>query len=55
MLTTKEIYEKRMTEIKQKISKLIDSDKVVLFMKGTPTFLNVVFPLKLLIYLTILG
>ena len=27
-----------MTEIKTKISKLIDSDKVVLFMKGTPDF-----------------
>ena len=37
-----------MEEIKDKIQKFIDTDNVVLFMKGTPDFRNVVFlPMQL--------
>ena len=43
-----------MTEIKTKISKLIDSDNVVLFMKGTPDFPQCGFSAQVVIYLIIL-
>ena len=38
MLTTKETEKDKMTKVNQKISKLIESDNVVLFMKGDTRF-----------------
>ena len=38
MLTTRRQKRDKMTKVNQKISKLIESDNVVLFMKGTPDF-----------------
>ena len=44
-----------MTEIKTKISKLIDSDNVVLFMKGTPDFPQCGFSAQVVDILNYLG
>ena len=44
-----------MTEIKTKISKLVDSDKVVLFMKGTPDFPQCGFSAQVVDILNYLG
>ena len=44
-----------MSEIKTKISKLIDSDKVVLFMKGTPDFPQCGFSAQVVDILNYLG
>ncbi len=44
-----------MNEIKTKISKLIDSDKVVLFMKGTPDFPQCGFSAQVVDILNYLG
>ena len=44
-----------MSEIKTKISKLLDSDKVVLFMKGTPDFPQCGFSAQVVDILNYLG
>ena len=44
-----------MTEIKTKISELIDSDNVVLFMKGTPDFPQCGFSAQVVDILNYLG
>mgnify|MGYP001184184690 CR=1 FL=1 len=44
-----------MSEIKTKISKLVDSDKVVLFMKGTPDFPQCGFSAQVVDILNYLG
>ena len=44
-----------MSEIKTKISKLLESDKVVLFMKGTPDFPQCGFSAQVVDILNYLG